>query len=93
MSRLVCCRGILEAHGLEVEYIEIIPRPTELPGGILSWVSAFGGYFLDGIAEDDRQAVCKHVEDLLRPSLCSSSGVWIADYVRLRFKAVSDGPR
>jgi len=71
-----------------VEYIELIPRPTELPSGIHSWLTGIRRAFFSGLSTTDREVICREAESILAPSLRTSSGIWFADYVRLRFKAV-----
>jgi hypothetical protein len=39
----------------------------------------------------DRSTAKPEVCDLLQPILMDETGLWIADYVRLRFKAVLPG--
>jgi hypothetical protein len=54
------------------------------------WLNTFRNGVLDRLAGADRaQAVARTLE-LLRPVLCDSDGNWIADYVRLRFRAIRD---
>lgn len=81
-------RHRLEAHGFEVETIELIPRPTPLPTGMAGWLETFGEPFLRHAPAADRAAVARRVVALLAPALCDADGNWTADYVRLRFRAV-----
>jgi hypothetical protein len=78
----------LEAAGFTVRDIAIIPRPTHLTGGIEAWLDAFCEPFFAAVAPDDRLAARTEVIELLRPILVAEDGRWIADYVRLRFRAV-----
>jgi hypothetical protein len=80
-------REKLEAAGFTVEDIRVVPRPTELPTSIEPWLETFGEAFLGALPEPDRAPACAEVADLLRPVLVDESGTWIADYVRLRFRA------
>ncbi|MBB5058877.1 trans-aconitate methyltransferase [Granulicella aggregans] len=81
---------LLEAAGFRIESIDLIPRPTPLPSGMEVWLNTFRNGVLDRLAGADRaQAVARTLE-LLRPVLCDSDGNWIADYVRLRFRAIRD---
>jgi hypothetical protein len=82
----------LESHGLCVERIELIPRPTPLPTGIAGWLETFGGPFLAAVSQADRPAFLREVEEALRPTLCQPDGTWFADYVRLRFAARRTAP-
>jgi len=81
-------RGLLEAAGFTVEQIDLIPRPTPLPTGMAGWLETFASPFLRHIPEDRHAAALTRAVDILRPALCDSAGNWIADYVRLRFRAV-----
>jgi len=88
-------REMLEAAGFRVESIQLIPRPTPLPGeadGMRRWLDTFRNGVLDRLAPDARAAAIEKVISLLRPVLFDSrqqeTGGWTADYVRLRFKAV-----
>ncbi|MGB3722392.1 MAG: class I SAM-dependent methyltransferase [Pacificimonas sp.] len=78
----------LEAAGFDVETCGIIPRPTPLASGMAAWFQTFRHGFLP---EDHRDDIVAEAVDLLRPSLCDGEGKWVADYVRLRFKAVKKG--
>lgn len=81
-------RAKLGAAGFTVDDIEIIPRPTHLTGGIESWLDAFCEPFFGMVPQGDRLAAKAEVIDLLRPVLVAEDGRWIADYVRLRFRAI-----
>src|SRR6185437_26276 len=80
-------RTKLEAAGFAVDSIAIIPRPTHLTGGIELWLDAFCEPFLAPLSADDRLAARAETIALLRPTLVAEDGRWIADYVRLRFRA------
>jgi len=80
-------REKLEAAGFSVEDIRIIPRPTTLPTSIEPWLDIFGEVFFSALLEPDRLAARAEVAKLLRPVLVDETGTWIADYVRLRFRA------
>jgi SAM-dependent methyltransferase len=77
----------LEAAGFQVEEIAIIPRPTPLEAGFSGWLDTFADDFLNPLPPDDRIAAKQEIIDLLQPILMDETGLWIADYVRLRFKA------
>ena len=81
-------REKLEAGGFSVADIRIIPRPTTLPTSIEPWLDTFGDAFFGALPEPDRPAARAEVADLLRPVLVDETGTWIADYVRLRFRAM-----
>jgi trans-aconitate methyltransferase len=71
-----------------VRYIEIIPRPTPLPGELLDWLEIFAQPFTNAVEKGRRQSfldeVCQRSESALR----DVDGRWTVDYVRLRFAAV-----
>jgi len=81
-------RARLAARGFEVQTIELIPRPTPLPGEMTDWVDTFGERFLMAVPAAERRAFLDEVSDSLRPALFEPHGCWVADYVRLRFSAV-----
>ncbi len=84
-------RRKLEDAGFTVEEIAIVPRPTILPTGVKAWLDTFAEDFLDAVPEPDRLRARSEVADLLRPVLMDETGTWIADYVRLRFRAIRLG--
>lgn len=68
-----------------------MPGPTTLPTDIERWLDTFAEDFLGAIAEPKRSRARAEVADLLRPVLMDATGTWIADYVRLRFRATRIG--
>jgi SAM-dependent methyltransferase len=83
--------ALLDSSGFVVEYIELIPRPTELSGDIADWLELFAQPFLKSVTERDRPGVVEELRDALAPTLRNPDGTWSADYVRLRFKSVRLG--
>ena len=81
-------REKLEEAGFSVEEIGILPRPTALPTPIEPWLDTFTQSFLGVLPESDRLPARAEVAELLRPVLMDETGTWIADYVRLRFRAM-----
>ncbi len=79
--------GRLAAAGFDVRYIELIPRPTPLPGDVMGWLTTFCGCFTAVLPEGDRADYLECVRDRIKPDLCDATGKWTADYVRLRFAA------
>jgi trans-aconitate methyltransferase len=77
----------LEAAGFAVEEIAIIPRPTPIEAGLAPWLDAFAEDFLHPLPAGDRATAKQEICDLLEPILRDETGLWIADYVRLRFRA------
>jgi len=78
---------LLVAHGLRVDEIRLISRPTPLPTGMAGWLETFAEPFVRHLPEAERAAAIDEALHLLAPSLRDASGRWIADYVRLRFAA------
>lgn len=78
---------LLNRLGFAVEYIQIIPRPTTLPGDILAWLEVFAQPFAIAVGEEDRGEFLSEIRSKLQPKLEKADGSWYADYVRLRFKA------
>jgi trans-aconitate methyltransferase len=81
-------RAKLEAAGFSVTEIAIHPRPTVLASGMEAWLDNFFDDFFAPLHDPDRAAARSEMIDLLRPVLVDETGTWIADYVRLRFRAV-----
>ena len=81
-------RGRLTARGFVVRSIDLVPRPTPLPGDISGWLETFAGAFVGMVPEIDRAGFIDEVRERLRPELCGTDGRWTADYVRLRFAAI-----
>lgn len=77
----------LERAGFRVDSIALIPRPTPLPGDITGWLETFAQCFLDGLSEQAQREYLEEVRATLKPQLLDGNGVWVADYVRLRFAA------
>ena len=84
-------RSLLEEAGFTVTSIDLQPRPTPLPGGsdgMSLWLNTFRSGVLDGLDRETRGQAVAEVVDLLEPILQDpGTGVWTADYVRLRFHA------
>lgn len=80
-------RARLEAHDFEVLAIELIPRPTRLPGDIGGWLDVFCESFFRVLDPADRRAARDEIIEALRQVLADGDGAWWADYVRLRFSA------
>ena len=78
---------LLSSAGFVVDYIELIPRPTKLPGDILGWLEVFAQPFTKAVPEPEQEQFLRHVRSDLVPVLRDQDGTWVADYVRLRFKA------
>ncbi len=77
----------LEKCGFNVEYIELIPRPTPLPGDVMGWLTTFSQSFTDVLPSDEQNDFLQTVRNKIKPDLCDKNGLWTADYIRLRFLA------
>ena len=82
---------LLTAYGFRVGYIELIPRPTKLPGDILGWLEVFAQPFTKAVSAEEREIFLIEVRNQLEPILRGADGSWFADYMRLRFKATKPG--
>jgi SAM-dependent methyltransferase len=78
----------LRKRGFTVEYVEVFPRPTPLPGDVRAWLETFAENFMKGIPMGERAGFLAEVQEDLRPDLCDAAGTWTADYTRLRFRAL-----
>lgn len=81
-------RAKLEAAGFVVDEIGLYPRQTVLDSGIEAWLDNFTEDFFLPLPEAERAAARAEAVELMRPYLTDETGTWIADYVRLRFRAV-----
>jgi SAM-dependent methyltransferase len=80
----------LERHGFHVERIALIPRPTPLAeSGMEGWLRTFRRGVIESLPEPLRDTVVAETTALLAPALCDEEGNWTADYVRLRFIAIT----
>jgi len=82
---------LLEASGFKVLTMELIPRPTLLPGDVGGWLETFAQPYTAALPASDRQRLIAEVVEALRSVLCDANGNWRADYVRLRFSARKAG--
>ena len=82
-------RAKLEVAGFTVSEIALHPRPTVLDSGLAAWLDNFTDDLFAPLPEADRVAARREVVDLLRPVMTDETGTWIADYVRLRFRAIA----
>jgi trans-aconitate methyltransferase len=79
---------LLVNSGFIVRYIEIIPRPTRLPGELLDWLEIFAQPFTSAVDEGDRPSFLDEVCGRSESALRDVDGRWTVDYVRLRFAAL-----
>ena len=74
-----------------VDSIQLFPRPTPLPGDVTHWLRLFAQPFLAAVPDDERGSLLEEVRVTLEPRIRNADGVWIVDYVRLRFAATRPG--
>jgi trans-aconitate methyltransferase len=82
--------SLLERHGFEVTFAQLYDRPTPLnegDQGLRNWILMFGGSFLAGLTDKEKERIIKVAENELRPYLYKN-GQWTADYRRIRVVAV-----
>ena len=79
--------SVLGGAGFVVESIALIDRPTPLPTNVRGWLETFAKSFTGALPETERSSFLDETAAALRDELCDPSGVWVADYVRLRFSA------
>ena len=87
-------RKLLEEASFEVQSIDLIPRPTPLPGGVAGmgiWLNTFRNGVLDKLPTMARAEALEETVSRLAPVLQDPlTQSWTADYVRLRFHAIRD---
>ena len=81
---------VLTAAGFTVDYIELIPRPTPLKNGVIQWLKIFANGITNHLTNEQQERFLKEAETRLHPLIYSESEGWVADYVRLRFKAIKN---
>ncbi len=83
--------SLLESGGLQVNYAELINRPTRLHGvsGLRDWVCSFRNAVIAQIPQTQHEEFFQYLESLAKSSLYHNASWW-ADYVRLRVVAVKN---
>ena len=80
-------KKLLEDEGFEVDYIKLIPRPTPIDD-ISNWLELFTNGLTKHLNKEQEQKFRDEVKKLLKPKLYNQKDGWVADYVRIRVKAV-----
>ncbi|MGB5868051.1 MAG: methyltransferase domain-containing protein, partial [Arcobacteraceae bacterium] len=80
-------RKLLENNGFTVEYIEIIPRPTQIDD-ITNWLDVFANGITENLTNEEKITFKKEVKEILKPKQYNEIVGWSADYVRLRVRAI-----
>jgi len=80
---------LLESTGFEAEQMWLFDRPTKLVGedGMLKWIDQFAQHAFINLNEEEAKAVTTLAVELLKPTHFKD-GEWMADYRRLRIKAL-----
>lgn len=80
---------LLEKQGFRVVTAIHFDRPTQLTGedGMENWINMFGSFFFSNLTAEEAAKVTKKAVEYLRADYYHD-GVWTADYVRLRVKAI-----
>ena len=78
---------VLDKAGFEINYLELIPRPTLLNTGIRGWLKVFAQGITNHLNSEEQEFFIDEVEKRLKQIIFSEENGWVADYVRLRFKA------
>lgn len=81
---------ILTETGFTVDHIELIPRPTPLKNGVIQWLRIFANGITNNLTKEQQEKFLKEAESRLYPLIYSEPEGWVADYVRLRFKAIKN---
>ena len=80
-------KKLLEDNGFKVEYIELIPRPTSIDD-ISNWLDIFANGIVSHLTSEQQLNFKQEVREILKPKIYTEKNGWVADYVRLRFKAI-----
>lgn len=78
----------LERAGFTVRLLQYVDRPTrltEVADGASDWWRMFGASTLAGLDAEQVDELLAAVNEVAAPRLLGPDGVWMADYVRLRF--------
>lgn len=80
---------LLEAARFEVAQIWLFDRPTVLKGenGMYEWINQFAQHAFKNLSIEEAEEVKKLAVEILKPNHFKN-GDWVADYRRLRVKAV-----
>ena len=84
---------LVEAAGMRVTLATLFDRPTPLKGedGLADWIRMFDKKPFEGLDAQETDAIIAEAVAELEPTLRRPDGVWMADYVRLRMRAVKLG--
>ena len=80
-------KQLLQDNGFNVEYIELIPRPTKIDD-ISNWLDVFANGIISHLTQAQQSQFKKEVREILKAKIYSEKDGWVVDYVRLRLKAI-----
>jgi len=80
-------KELLKSCGFRVDYIELIPRPTPIDN-ISNWLEVFTNGLTKNLTKEQIDIFRAEVKESLKGTNYSQNDGWVADYVRLRVKAV-----
>ncbi|WP_457623166.1 class I SAM-dependent methyltransferase [Persephonella sp.] len=80
-------KELLEKTGFNVEYIELIPRPTPIDD-IENWLEIFTNVYTSHLTKNQTKLFRSRVKELLKSRIYTLKNGWVADYVRLRLRAL-----
>ncbi|MDP6428126.1 MAG: methyltransferase domain-containing protein [Rhodospirillales bacterium] len=80
--------ALLAKANFSIDSIDLINRPTPIPGPLADWLDVFAQRFLSAVPAGEQADLKTEVESAVRAKLCDTNGKWTVDYVRLRFKAI-----
>jgi len=78
---------ILMAYGFEVASIKLISRPTQIDD-IANWLAVFTNGVTEHLSRSQTEQFRAEVRALLKETNYTETEGWMADYVRLRVKAI-----
>jgi len=80
---------IMEQNGFKVVFAVLFDRKTKLNGtnGLRDWINMFVTEPFKHIDDSITEEIIANTVNKLKPVLCED-GIWYADYVRIRFKAI-----
>ncbi|MCM1129949.1 MAG: methyltransferase domain-containing protein [Alistipes senegalensis] len=80
--------AVLEKAGFAIRSVELIERPTVLPGDVRDWMKMFGRHYMDAWDPSEHERFLDAIRDAAAQAMVNEQGEWVADYRRLRFMAV-----
>ena len=80
---------IMERNGLRPNYAILFDRKTQLSGedGMMDWINMFDKIPFETLDDETAKQIKEEAVMQLKENMCED-GVWFADYVRIRIRAV-----